>query len=127
VPHFQMHLFDETLDGTVEQGLVAGLTAAIAEVYGDDFAQLAVVELIGVPRHRWGVGGRTATDEAPVIELILREGAFSLPHVPDAEARLIAAITAGVGSVLGAGVAGRTTVQLTGVPRGRSGVGGVAA
>ncbi|RPE43260.1 hypothetical protein EDD90_6454 [Streptomyces sp. Ag109_O5-1] len=64
---------------------------------------------------------------APNITLSLREAAYQHPQVPDAPARLIAAITDAVAAVLGEEVRDQTIVGLLSVPEGRSGVGGQVA
>lgn len=124
MPHCTVHLREETLDGTVEPKLIAALTDAVGAVYGEGFRRLVGVDLIGVPQHRRGIGGVPAATEAPLITLALREGAYHLPHVPEAPARLVAALTDALAGVLGERVRERTVVTLVGVPDGRGGVGG---
>lgn len=124
MPHFQVRISEQHLDGTVEPKLVAGLTDAVAEVFGEVMRSLVVVELFGVPAGRWGVGGVPVDCPAPHVSLHMREGAFHLPEVADAPARLIAAVTGAVAAVLGEEVGAAVSVLVVGVPAGRSGVGG---
>jgi phenylpyruvate tautomerase PptA (4-oxalocrotonate tautomerase family) len=124
MPHLNVHLFEESLDGEVEPRLIAGLSEAMARVYGDWARAAAVVELHGVPRRRWGLGGRPAAEEAPVVTLNMREPALSIPGIDDPPARLIASVTDAMASVLGESVRPRVTTVVVGVPTGRSGVGG---
>lgn len=126
MPHFTVHMREPDLSGA-EPKLIAGLTDAVAEVYGERFRSLVVVELFGVPDGRWGVGGVPATSPAPVVTLNLREAAFHVPEIPEPEERLIAGITDAVAGVLGEEVRPEVTVGLVGVPAGRSGVGGAVA
>lgn len=123
MPHFTVVTGEEHVSEGAE-ALIKGLAGAVGEVFGDGLRQLAVVELFGVPAGRRGVGGVATSENSPVVSLNLREGAFHVPSVPDAEARLIAAITDAVTAAYGEGVRDRTTVQLFGIPAGRSGEGG---
>lgn len=81
---------------------------------------MAVVEIFGIPRHRWGVGGV----HSPVVSLHVREAALHLPGIDDDPGQLIRAITDAVADACGESVRDRVGVQLVGVPAGRSGVGG---
>ncbi|MER7756376.1 hypothetical protein [Kitasatospora sp. NPDC097643] len=85
---------------------------------------MAVVELFGIPRNRWGTGGVPATVNAPVVSLNVREAALHLPGTGDAPTRLIASITDAVAEVFGETVREHVTVYIVGIPAGRSGVGG---
>ena len=55
MPHFNVHMFEEALDGEVEPATIRALTDALVEVYGERARELAVVEVFGIPRHRWGI------------------------------------------------------------------------
>ncbi|MFE6777539.1 4-oxalocrotonate tautomerase family protein [Streptomyces sp. NPDC057702] len=123
MPHFQVRMHEEELDGQVEGRLVRSLTRALVQVYGERARALAVVEIFGVPRHRWGVGGVPGGAHAPAVTLHVREAALRLPGVEDVSGRLIRAITDAVVDACGADRE-RVAVQLVGVPAGRSGVGG---
>jgi phenylpyruvate tautomerase PptA (4-oxalocrotonate tautomerase family) len=122
VPHLDVHTVADVLDGSVEPKLISALTEAVVAVYGDWARPIAVVALFGVPRSRWGVGGR-ATEGTPVaVTLRAREAIFTA--VADAEARLVAGVTDAIAAVLGEEVRSEVDVLLVGVPQGRSGVGG---
>lgn len=127
MPHFSVHLREDTLDGTVEPRLIGALTDAVGAVFGADFRRLVGVDLIGIPAHRRGLGGAPAEHETPLVTLSLREAAFHLPQIPDAPARLVAAITDAVADTLGEPTRAHTVVTLTGTPEGRSGVAGSLA
>ena len=127
MPHFSLHIRDGALDGTVEPKLFSALADAVATVYGDGFRRLVGVDLIGIPQHRRGVGGAPTEDDAPHITLSMREAAYHLPQVPDAPARLIAAITDALVGVLGEGVRDQIIVTIVGVPEGRTGIAGAVA
>ncbi|MEU6352825.1 hypothetical protein ABZ896_26440 [Streptomyces sp. NPDC047072] len=124
MPHFSLHIREETLDDDVEPKLIGALTDAVGAVYGPEFRRLVGVELIGVPQRRRAVGGVPTEDDVPIVTLEIRETALSLPQVPDAPARLVAAITDALVDVLGEAVREQTVVTIVGVPRGRSGTAG---
>ncbi|MFE7525027.1 hypothetical protein ACFU7Y_04830 [Kitasatospora sp. NPDC057542] len=124
MPHLSLHIREESLDPDVERSLIAGLTEAVATVFGEQFRPLVAVELIGVPQRRRGIGGLPTDEVAPVVTLSMREAAYHLPQVPDAPARLVAAATGAIAGVLGEAVGQQTVVTLDGVPAGRSGLGG---
>ncbi|GAA2787244.1 hypothetical protein [Streptomyces showdoensis] len=127
MPHFTVHIREETLDGTVEAPLIRALTDAVGAVFGDGFARLVGVDLIGVPQHRRGLGGVPTETHGPLVTLSMREAAYHLPEVPDAPARLVAATTDALAGVLGEGVRGQVIVTVAGVPDGRTGVAGAVA
>ncbi|MFI6402611.1 hypothetical protein [Streptomyces sp. NPDC050548] len=127
MPHFTVHISEAVLDGRAEEGLIQGLTEAVGSVYGERFKHLVAVDLIGIPRHRRGIGGKPTDQAAPNITLSLREAAYRHPGVPDAPARLVSAITEAVVDVLGEQIRQQVTVGLTATPEGRSGVGGRVA
>jgi len=124
MPHFTVHISEAVLDGQAEEGLIRGLTGAVGSVYGERFAHLVAVDLIGIPPGRRGLGGKPTRQAAPSVTLSLREAAYRRPDVPDAPARLISAITEAVVGVLGEQVREQVTVGLSATPEGRSGVGG---
>jgi phenylpyruvate tautomerase PptA (4-oxalocrotonate tautomerase family) len=125
VPHFNVHMFEEALDGEVEPAIIRALTDALVAVYGERARGLAVVEIVGIPRHRWGIGGVPAVEHRPTVTLHLREPALHL--VDDAPERLIAAITNAMTRVLGDGSRAHLAVTIVGIPTGRSGVAGQVA
>ncbi|MFF7251505.1 hypothetical protein ACFZBU_47535 [Embleya sp. NPDC008237] len=129
MPHFQVGVHEEELDGEVEGRLVRSLTEALVRVYGEGVRSMAVVEILGIPRHRWGVGGvpggAPGGVHAPAVSLHVREGALHLPGIEDAAGQLIRAITDAVAGVFGESVREHVGVRIVGVPAGRSGVGGL--
>lgn len=124
MPHFSVQMFDELLDGTVESRTIRALTDAVVRVYGEQARPLAVVELFGIPRHRWGSGGVPAGENAPIVTLNMRETALNRPTIDDAPARLITSITDGMVEVFGEHAREHVNVLIVGIPAGRSGVGG---
>lgn len=70
-------------------------------MYGEWACSATVVELFGIPRHRWGTAGEPATANAPVVTLNIREAALHHPEIEHAPARLIASITDAVVTVFG--------------------------
>ncbi|MFD9904886.1 hypothetical protein [Streptomyces sp. NPDC059063] len=124
MPHFQVRVHEEKLDGKAEGRLVASLTEALVQVYGERARSMAVVEIFGIPRQRWGVGGVPGVVHAPVVSLHVREAALRLPGIDDAPGQLIRAITDAVVDAFDETVREYVGVQLVGVPAGRSGVGG---
>lgn len=124
MPHFHVRVHEEELDGEVEGRLVRSLTEALVKVYGERARPMAVVEILGIPGHRWGVGGVPGGVHAPVVSLHVREAALNVPGIDDAPGRLIRAITDAVAGACGESVRNRVGVQIVGVPAGRSGVGG---
>jgi phenylpyruvate tautomerase PptA (4-oxalocrotonate tautomerase family) len=125
MPHFSMHVQEEALDGSTEAAAILALTEAVVRVYGERARPLAVVELFGVPRERWGAGGKVAPEGVwPVVTLNMREPALGPETVEAAPARLIAAITDGLVGVFGDDVRANASVQIIGIPTGRSGVAG---
>ncbi|NYI07834.1 tautomerase family protein [Allostreptomyces psammosilenae] len=127
MPHYNVQISEQALDGKVEARLIAGLTEAVASVFGDWARGAAAVDLFGVPAGRRGIAGRPTDAVAPIVTLHMREGAFHVPEIPDAPARLIGAITDAVVDVFGEPVREQVNVVITGVPAGRTGVGGEVA
>lgn len=123
MPHLTVLIREETLDGSVEPKIIRALSEAVVAVVGEWARPLVVVDLFGVPEHRWGSGGIPGEAPAPVVTLNMREGGLTHPQIPDAPARLVKSLTEAVVSVLGEGVRQHATVLIVGVPAGRSGVG----
>jgi phenylpyruvate tautomerase PptA (4-oxalocrotonate tautomerase family) len=126
MPHLNVQTFEEDLDGEVATRLIEQLTEAVVEVYGERARELVVVELFGVPRRRWGRGGRPAERPTPVVTIHMRAPALELPTIDgDIPALLIRALTDAVVVVLGDRVRiDDVTVVVVGIPTGRSGVAG---
>jgi phenylpyruvate tautomerase PptA (4-oxalocrotonate tautomerase family) len=124
MPHLTARVPEARLAGR-EPTLIAALTDAVVEVYGEWARGLVVVHLDGVPAGRWGVGGQAADDAAPAITLGVREAALTRPGGSEVAARLVAGLTEAVASVLGEQARGGTSVELVATPAGRAGLGGV--
>jgi phenylpyruvate tautomerase PptA (4-oxalocrotonate tautomerase family) len=86
-----------------------------------------VVHLDGVPKGRWGIGGRAADDAAPAITFGIREAALSRPDGKQVMARLVARLTDAVASVLGEQARSGTSVELVATPEGRTAIGGAVS
>ncbi|MCQ4211681.1 MULTISPECIES: hypothetical protein [Streptomyces] len=127
MPHFNVHIREEALDGTVEPKLISALADAVGAVYGPDFRRLVGVDLIGIPQHRRGIGGVPTDLDAPLVTLSMREAAYHVPEVPDAPARLVTATTDALVDVLGEDIRKQVIVTVVGVPDGRTGVAGTVA
>jgi phenylpyruvate tautomerase PptA (4-oxalocrotonate tautomerase family) len=83
MPHLTARVPEAQLAGR-EPALITALTDAVVEVYGEWARDLVVVHLDGVPRGRWGIGGRAVDDAAPAITFgrerqIARLGGPGLP------------------------------------------------
>lgn len=126
MPHLTVHVLEDRLAGH-EPALITSLTDAVVSVYGEWAREIAVVQLVGVPAGRWGVGGRPADDAAPAVTFGIREAAFARPDAAELAARLVEAVTDAVAAVLGEAVRAGVTVELVGTPEGRTAVGGVLA
>jgi phenylpyruvate tautomerase PptA (4-oxalocrotonate tautomerase family) len=126
MPHVTARVPEARLAGR-EPALITALTDAVVQVYGEWARDLVVVHLDGVPRGRWGIGGRTADDAAPAITFGIREAALTRPGGDQTAARLVAGLTEAVVGVLGEQARGGTSVELVATPEGRSGVGGTIA
>jgi phenylpyruvate tautomerase PptA (4-oxalocrotonate tautomerase family) len=123
MPHLTARVPEAQLAGR-EQALITALTDAVADVYGQWARGIVVVHLDGVPRGRWGIGGKAADDAAPAITFGIREAALTRPGGSEIAARLVAGLTDAVASVLGEQTRRGTSVELVATPEGRSGVGG---
>jgi phenylpyruvate tautomerase PptA (4-oxalocrotonate tautomerase family) len=123
MPHLTARVPEAQLAGR-EPALIAALTDAVVAVYGEWARGLVVVHLDGVPRGRWGLGGRAVDDAAPAITFGVREAALARPDGKEIAARLVAGLTGAVASVLGEQARGGTSVELVATPDGRSGLGG---
>jgi phenylpyruvate tautomerase PptA (4-oxalocrotonate tautomerase family) len=123
MPHLTARVPEAQLAGR-EPALIAALTDAVVAVYGEWARGLVVVHLDGVPRGRWGLGGRAVDDAAPAITLGIREVALARPDGKEIAARLVAGLTGAVASVLGEQARSGTSVELVATPDGRAGLGG---
>lgn len=126
MPHVTARVPEAQLAGR-EPALISALTDAVAEVYGPWARDIVVVHLDGVPKGRWGIGGRAADDAAPAITFGIREAALSRPDGKQVAARLVAGLTDAVASVLGEQARSGTSVELVAAPEGRTGIGGAVS
>jgi phenylpyruvate tautomerase PptA (4-oxalocrotonate tautomerase family) len=124
MPHLTARVPEAQLAGR-EPALITTLTDAVVEVYGEWARDIVVVHLDGIPRGRWGVGGRAADDAAPAITFGIREAALARPDGQEIAARLVAGLTDAVSRVLGEQARGGTSVELVATPEGRTFFGGV--
>jgi phenylpyruvate tautomerase PptA (4-oxalocrotonate tautomerase family) len=124
MPHLRVHALESDLAGR-ETALIENLTDAVVAVYGEWARSIAVVQLIGLPSHRWGIGGTSAQAPAPSVTFGIRESVFSRPDADEIVARLVAVVTDAIVAVLGEAVRAGVTVELVGTPAGRTGIGGV--
>ncbi|MGK5678153.1 hypothetical protein [Actinoplanes sp. URMC 104] len=124
MPHLSVHVLESDLAGR-ETALIESLTDAVVAVYGEWARSLTVVHLIGLPPHRWGIGGAPATAPAPAVTFGIKEGAFHRPDSEEIIARLVAGVTDAVAGVFGERVRAGVTVELVATLPGRSAVGGV--
>lgn len=123
MPHLLVHALDSDLDGR-EADLIAAITDAIVAVYGDWAREIAVVQLIGFPLGRWGIGGKPAPSPAPRVTFGIRDGVFSRADGPDILGRLAAGVTDAIATVVGGHVREGTTIEFVGAPDGRTSVAG---
>ena len=126
MPHLTLRAPEAQLAGR-EAALIAALTDAVVQVYGQWARDLVVVCLDGVPSARWGIGGKSVEDSAPAITLGIRETALTRPGGNEVAERLIAGLTDAAASVLGEKVRADTSVELVATIQGRSGIGGIIA
>jgi phenylpyruvate tautomerase PptA (4-oxalocrotonate tautomerase family) len=124
MPHLTVHVLEEDLVGR-ESELISALTYAVIDVYGERLREDAVVQLIGLPRGRWGIGGRSVEAASPAVTFGIREEAFARPDASQRIARLVAGVTDAVTSVFGEQVRAGVRVELVGNPAGRTAVGGI--
>ncbi|HEY0815032.1 MAG TPA: hypothetical protein VGE11_17310 [Pseudonocardia sp.] len=119
-----MYANEDDLGGR-EVAVIEALTEAVVAVYGEWARDIAVVQLIGLPALRWGIGGKPAAAPAPHVTFGIKAVAFDRPDADELVARLIAGVTDALVAVFGERVRRGVTVELVGTLAGRSGVGGV--
>ena len=124
MPHLSVHVLESDLAGR-EITLIEKLTDAVVAVYGEWARSLAVVHLIGLPPHRWGIGGAPAQAPAPTVTFGIKEAAFSRPDADKIVASLIAEVTDAIVAVFGERVRPGVSVERVATPSGRTGIGGV--
>ncbi|SHK26296.1 Phenylpyruvate tautomerase PptA, 4-oxalocrotonate tautomerase family [Pseudonocardia thermophila] len=100
MPHVIVRAAEAQLVGR-EAELVAGLTDAVVDVYGEWVRDQAVVVLVAVPAGRWGIGGRIIDTPPPMVEFGINERALARDDATEILARLAAGITDCLARVLG--------------------------
>ncbi|WP_399895080.1 4-oxalocrotonate tautomerase family protein [Streptomyces sp. BBFR51] len=125
MPHLTVHLPESRLTGK-EPLLVAALTDAIVDVYGDWARDLVSVRLAGVPAGRFAQGGKVVETNASVV-LGVRAGVFDRPDAAQVTARLGAALTDAMARVIGDDLRSGAMVELVASPPERTFVGGALA
>ena len=70
MPHVTARVPEAWLAGR-EPALITALTDAVVQVYGDWARDLVVVHLDGIPKGRWGIGGKSVEDAAPAITFLI--------------------------------------------------------
>ncbi|NUS53619.1 MAG: hypothetical protein HOV66_01975 [Streptomycetaceae bacterium] len=125
MPHLTVHLAESRLTGK-EPGLVAALTDAVVDVYGEWARGLVSVRLAGVPEGRFAQGGKAADTNA-MVSLGVRAGVFDRPDAAEITARLGAALTDAITRVVGEDLRAGTMVELVASPPERTFVGGALA
>lgn len=125
MPHLTVHIPDNRLTGN-EPALIAALTEAIVDVYGEWARDIVGIRLAGVPEGRFAQGGK-AVDTVVSVVLGIRAGAFDRPDAAELTARLGAGLTDAITGVLGDDVRAGTMVELVASPPERTFTGGVPA
>jgi phenylpyruvate tautomerase PptA (4-oxalocrotonate tautomerase family) len=123
MPHLIVYASEPDLAGR-EPDVISALTDAVVGVYGEWARDIAVVQLVGLPPGRWGIGGRAVEAPAPRVTFGIKDAAFSRPDADDIVSGLVTGVTEALVGVFGERVRAGTTVELVGTPAGRSGVGG---
>ncbi|WP_433796128.1 tautomerase family protein [Actinoplanes sp. CA-252034] len=126
MPHLSVHVLESDLSGR-ETALISALTDAVVTVYGEWARGLVDIRLIGLPPHRWGIGGKPAEQPPPFVTFGIKEAAFSRPDADEIVARLVTVVTDALADVFGERVRDGVTVELVATPAGRTGIGGVVA
>ena len=124
MPHLTVYAPEPALADR-EAPLIAALTGAVVEVYGEWAREHAVVLLIGVPPGRWGVGGKPAESPAPRVTFGIRAAVFDRPDATEILSRLTAGVTDAIAAVLGDHFRSAVIVEFAGTPDRHTGVGGV--
>ncbi|CAL9669382.1 hypothetical protein SUDANB178_07354 [Streptomyces sp. enrichment culture] len=125
MPHLTVHLPENRLAGK-EPVLVAALTDAIVDVYGEWARDLVSVRLAGVPAGRFAQGGKAVDTNASVI-MGVRAGVFERPDATEITARLGTGLTDAIARVAGEDLRAGTMVELVASPPERTFVGGAVA
>jgi 4-oxalocrotonate tautomerase len=59
MPYIDVRIYEGRLTEASEKELVARLTDAVVEVFGEDIRAATWITLTGVPESRWGIAGVT--------------------------------------------------------------------
>jgi phenylpyruvate tautomerase PptA (4-oxalocrotonate tautomerase family) len=124
MPHLSVHVLESDLAGR-ETELIERLTDAVVAVYGEWARSLVVVQLIGLPPQRWGIGGVPAQNPSPSVIFGIKETAFGRPDAEEIVARLVSGVTDAMVDVFGERVRAGVSVELVATIAGRTGIGGV--
>lgn len=124
MPHLVVYASEDELAGR-EADVITALTDAVVAVYGEWARGIAVVQMIGLPAGRWGIGGTATASPAPRVVFGIKAAAFARPDADDIVARLVAGVTEALVLVFGEPIRSGVEVELVGTPAGRSGVGGL--
>ncbi|MGH8572650.1 MAG: tautomerase family protein [Gammaproteobacteria bacterium] len=57
MPAITVQLWEEALNETTEPQVIAGITEAMVEVFGETVRPFTTVMVVGVPQRRWATGG----------------------------------------------------------------------
>jgi phenylpyruvate tautomerase PptA (4-oxalocrotonate tautomerase family) len=125
MPHLTVHLPENRLAGK-EPVLVAALTDAIVDVYGEWVRDLVSVRLAGVPAGRFAQGGKAVDTNASVI-MGVRAGVFERSDATEITVRLGTGLTDAIARVVGEDLRAGTMVELVASPPERTFVGGAVA
>jgi phenylpyruvate tautomerase PptA (4-oxalocrotonate tautomerase family) len=123
MPHLDVYALDTDLTGH-EQTLIAGLTDAVATVYGEWARPGVVVRLFGLPPTRWAVGGHAGGSPAPAVTFGIRADALTRPDTPAILSALASGVTAALAGALGAHLHDAITVEFVPRPAAHLAVGG---
>jgi phenylpyruvate tautomerase PptA (4-oxalocrotonate tautomerase family) len=123
MPHLSVRVMESDLAGN-ETALIRTLTDAVVAVYGEWARATVDVHLVGVPQHRWGLGGVPAAAPSPAVTFGIRESVFDRPDADAIVARLVAGVTDAVVEVFGERVRAGVLVEFVATPAGRTGLGG---
>ncbi|GHJ98959.1 hypothetical protein SY2F82_07570 [Streptomyces sp. Y2F8-2] len=63
MPFINVKLYEDRLDERTEAALIARLTEAVGDVFGPGAAEQTWIAVQGVPRRRWGIGGKPGSTD----------------------------------------------------------------
>jgi len=123
VPHLTVYALESDLTGA-EPDLIARLTEAVVDVYGEWARESVVVLLVGMPLNRWGAGAKMA---APRVSFGIRATVLERPDAADVLSRLAAGVTDAIATTLGEQLRPGVTVEFVGAPDAQTFIGGALA